>query len=88
MNPPELLSQAETAMKDFSQEGLRTLVLAYRELSQEEFTAFKGVYESAEREINGRRRQLEELAKRLKLSLFLLDALQLKIDYKMKFLKL
>lgn len=53
-NPPDLLSRVEKSLIEYSDIGLRTLVIAGRPLSQSEYDEFKKEYEIAERSINGR----------------------------------
>jgi magnesium-transporting ATPase (P-type) len=48
LNNPALIQKADTALTDFSNIGLRTLVVAYRDLEVIEYEEFKRNFEAAE----------------------------------------
>ncbi|RKO89133.1 hypothetical protein BDK51DRAFT_23151 [Blyttiomyces helicus] len=58
LNPPELISGTETALQRFSEQGLRTLVIAWCPLTEEQFERFHAEYEAAERTLNQREKRI------------------------------
>jgi len=58
LNPPALLKHANEVLQKFSEEGLRTLVIAWRELSEAEYTDFSNEYSEAERSVGGNREEM------------------------------
>ncbi|KAJ3205484.1 hypothetical protein HK099_000819, partial [Clydaea vesicula] len=69
LNPPSLLKEADKALTKFSEEGLRTLVLAWRELTEEEFLEFKVEFEEAERSLDGREEKIATVAAKVEIEL-------------------
>ncbi|KAJ3045236.1 hypothetical protein HDV00_011108 [Rhizophlyctis rosea] len=59
-NPAEFISAANQALQTFAEEGLRTLCVAWRELGEEEYEAFKEEYDEAERTVGEREKRVAE----------------------------
>ncbi|KAJ3256260.1 hypothetical protein HK103_005623 [Boothiomyces macroporosus] len=59
-NDPELLKKANESLTEFSNVGLRTLVIAYRDLTEEEFDFFKKQYDEAEISLDGREEKIAQ----------------------------
>ncbi|KAJ3321187.1 hypothetical protein HDV06_004530 [Boothiomyces sp. JEL0866] len=59
-NDPELLKKANESLIDFSNVGLRTLVVAYRDLTEEEFDFFKKQYDEAEISLDNREEKIAQ----------------------------
>eukprot|EP00826_Nyctotherus_ovalis_P006799 TRINITY_DN1164_c0_g3_i1.p1 TRINITY_DN1164_c0_g3~~TRINITY_DN1164_c0_g3_i1.p1 ORF type:complete len:544 (+),score=128.09 TRINITY_DN1164_c0_g3_i1:117-1748(+) len=57
-----------------AQEGLRTLVLAEKEINEEEYVEWNKKYQAASREVNGRTEKIEEVAELIEKNLSLLGA--------------
>ena len=57
-NDPKVLEEATNALNEFSNVGLRTLVIGYRKLSEQEYLEFKKAYEGAEVALEGREVEL------------------------------
>jgi len=57
-----------------AQEGLRTLVLAEKEIPEDKYTQWNKKYQEASREVNGRNKKMEEVAELIEQDLFLLGA--------------
>lgn len=72
VNSPELINQALEALKTFSQDGLRTLVMAYRILSEAEYQSFKSEIIAAQTETEGRDKAIERAYARVELDLKLI----------------
>lgn len=61
-------------MDDFATEGLRTLVFAQRELSQEEYTSWKKLYQDASTALMDRQQRIEAVGEQIEQSMLLLGA--------------
>lgn len=61
-------------LEEYASEGLRTLCLAFRELSNEEYTAWSKIYEKASAVIRDRQEALDNAAELIEKDLFLLGA--------------
>jgi phospholipid-transporting ATPase len=57
-NDPGMVKKAEDALIQFSNIGLRTLVIAYRDLTQKEFDQYKKQYDEAEIALEGREEKI------------------------------
>eukprot|EP00835_Amoeboradix_gromovi_P003661 NODE_251_length_12882_cov_0.075334.p1 type:complete len:1159 gc:universal NODE_251_length_12882_cov_0.075334:2349-5825(+) len=62
------------ALSEYANEGLRTLCLAMREISQEEYTQWNKIYEKASTTLNNRPQELDNAAEIIERDLFLLGA--------------
>ena len=51
VNPPEIIKGAIDSLNRFSEQGLRTLVVAFKEISPSDYLIFKEKYEAAERNL-------------------------------------
>ncbi|KAG6876054.1 hypothetical protein C0993_005923, partial [Termitomyces sp. T159_Od127] len=60
--------------KNYATEGLRTLCLAYRDISEEEYQQWSAIYHQAAATINGRGEALDQAAELIEKELFLLGA--------------
>lgn len=60
--------------KDYATDGLRTLCLAYREISEQEYHQWAAIYDQAAATINGRGDALDQAAELIEKDLFLLGA--------------
>ncbi|KAJ3219341.1 hypothetical protein HDU67_001560 [Dinochytrium kinnereticum] len=72
LNPPEVLSKAEAAVQRFSEFGLRTLVIAYRSMTEEEYVTFMTDYEAAERSLTNREKKVAAACEQVERNLQLL----------------
>ena len=61
-------------LKRFATDGLRTLVCAYRELSEKESNVWLREYEAAKREIDGRKAKLAAVAEKIERNLTIVGA--------------
>jgi phospholipid-transporting ATPase len=61
-------------VKEFATEGLRTLCLAYREVSEEEYMKWSKIYDEAARTINNRSEELDKAAELIERDLTLLGS--------------
>lgn len=61
-------------MQDYATEGLRTLCLAYREISPDEYREWVQLYNQAASQIVGRSEALDNVAELIEKDLFLLGA--------------
>ncbi|KAI9097375.1 hypothetical protein DFS34DRAFT_122083 [Phlyctochytrium arcticum] len=61
-------------LEDYANEGLRTLCIAYRDISAEEYAEWAKVYEKAATTINNRGELLDKAAEMIEKDLFLLGA--------------
>jgi len=59
---------------DCGNEGLRTLALAEREISEQEYEEWNKLYQEAARSVNGREKKIDEVAEKIEKGLFLLGA--------------
>ena len=59
-NDPKMLEKVNASLVEFSNVGLRTLVIAYRNLSEEEFQTFKEAYDKAEVALGEREELMDE----------------------------
>jgi phospholipid-transporting ATPase len=59
-NNRDMIKKAKDSLTEFSNVGLRTLVVAYRTLTGEEYQNFKKVYDEAECSITDREEQIAE----------------------------
>ncbi|KAJ3277641.1 hypothetical protein HK104_003117, partial [Borealophlyctis nickersoniae] len=64
-NPPEMSAKTEEALHHFAEEGLRTLMIAWRPLGEEEYEAFRVAYAEAERSVGDRERKVAEVCERV-----------------------
>ncbi|KAJ3116115.1 hypothetical protein HDU96_010409 [Phlyctochytrium bullatum] len=72
VNPPEVLSKAEAAIQRFSEYGLRTLVVGYRTMTEEEFVQFQNEYDAAERSLTNREKKVAAVCEQVERNLQLL----------------
>lgn len=63
-----------TGAQDYATEGLRTLCIASREISEQEYRQWSKVYSEAAATINGRGDALDKAAELIEKELFLLGA--------------
>ncbi|CAK5281819.1 unnamed protein product [Mycena citricolor] len=61
-------------LEDYATEGLRTLCLAYRDVSEQEYRQWAAIYDQAAATINGRGEALDQAAELIEKDLFLLGA--------------
>lgn len=61
-------------LEDYATEGLRTLCLAYRDVSEEEYRQWSVIYDQAAATINGRGDALDQAAELIEKDMFLLGA--------------
>ena len=61
-------------LEDYATDGLRTLCIAYREVSEQEYQQWSKVYNEAAATINGRGEALDKAAELIEKDLFLLGA--------------
>ncbi|KAJ7039124.1 calcium transporting ATPase [Mycena alexandri] len=61
-------------LEDYATEGLRTLCLAYRDISEQEYKQWAAIYDQAAATINGRGDALDQAAELIEKDLFLLGA--------------
>lgn len=61
-------------LEDYANEGLRTLCIAYRDVSDEEYAEWSKIYEKAATTINNRQAELDKAAELIEKNLFLLGA--------------
>ncbi|KAJ6602154.1 calcium transporting ATPase [Mycena sp. CBHHK59/15] len=61
-------------LEDYATEGLRTLCLAYRDISEQEYRQWSAIYDQAAATINGRGDALDQAAELIEKELFLLGA--------------
>ena len=61
-------------LEDYATEGLRTLCLAYRDVSEEEYRQWSAIYDQAAATINGRGDALDQAAELIEKDMFLLGA--------------
>lgn len=60
--------------QDYATDGLRTLCLAYRDISEQEYRQWSAIYDQAAATINGRGDALDQAAELIEKDLFLLGA--------------
>lgn len=71
----EVSSRSDKADKqDYATEGLRTLCLAYRDISEEEYSKWSAIYDSAASQLSGRADALDRAAEVIEQNLQLLGA--------------
>ncbi|CAG8525690.1 5339_t:CDS:10 [Paraglomus brasilianum] len=61
-------------LEDYATEGLRTLCIAMREISEEEYKVWSGVYDKASTTLVNRQEELDKAAEMIEKNLFLLGA--------------
>ncbi|KAF9460763.1 aminophospholipid-transporting P-type ATPase [Collybia nuda] len=61
-------------LEDYATDGLRTLCLAYRDISEQEYRQWSAIYDQAAATINGRGDALDQAAELIEKDLFLLGA--------------
>ncbi|AFR92516.2 phospholipid-transporting ATPase [Cryptococcus neoformans C23] len=61
-------------LEDYATEGLRTLCLAYRDISEEEYTSWSALYNNAASQMSGRAEALDKAAEVIEQNLQLLGA--------------
>ncbi|ORY61131.1 phospholipid-translocating P-type ATPase [Neocallimastix californiae] len=74
VNDPKYIQDTRNALKVFSQDGLRVLLVATKELSEEEFDKFSNDYYQANQNINNRAVAVEEVVSEIEKDLKLLGA--------------
>jgi len=74
VNDPNYINGTKEALKSFSQDGLRVLLVATKELTEEEFDDFSSDYFYANQNINNRAVAVEEVVSRIEQDLKLLGA--------------
>ncbi|TPX31648.1 hypothetical protein SmJEL517_g05073 [Synchytrium microbalum] len=72
VNPSSRLHEAQAALDHYSDFGLRTLVVAYKSISEGEFTAFKTDYDAAERALNERTEKIAAACEKIEKELIYL----------------
>ncbi|KAJ3192220.1 hypothetical protein HK101_006874 [Irineochytrium annulatum] len=72
LNPPDLIAKAESSIQKFSESGLRTLVIAYTPLTEDEYRSFKSSYDAAEKALVDRERKVSEASEVVERNLRLL----------------
>ncbi|KAJ3111227.1 hypothetical protein HDU96_005884 [Phlyctochytrium bullatum] len=72
INSPEVLGKAEASIQRFSEFGLRTLVVGYRKLTEEEYVAFQTEYDAAERSLTNREKRVGAVCEQIEKDLELL----------------
>ncbi len=60
--------------QDYASDGLRTLCIAYRDISEQEYRQWSAIYEQAATTISGRSEALDQAAELIEKDLFLLGA--------------
>jgi phospholipid-transporting ATPase len=89
----EYKNETQEFLLDCAQEGLRTLVLAEKEIPEDEYIQWNKKYQEASREVNGRNNRMEKVAELIEQDLFLLgataieDKLQDKVGDSIEFIK-
>jgi phospholipid-transporting ATPase len=68
------LIKTSAHLEDYASEGLRTLCLAYRDVSEDEYASWKLLYEQAATKIHNRQQKLDEAAELIEKDLELLGA--------------
>ena len=68
------MEQTSQHLEEYANEGLRTLVLAYRDIPDQEFQAWQKVFEKASTQINNRQEALDQAAEMIEKNLVLLGA--------------
>ncbi|KAI9326698.1 HAD-like domain-containing protein [Zopfochytrium polystomum] len=71
-NPAERLTKTDTALREFSETGLRTLMVAFRELTEDEYETFAEEYDAAENALADRETKVAEVAEKIERDLVLL----------------
>ncbi|KNC95912.1 phospholipid-translocating P-type ATPase, flippase [Spizellomyces punctatus DAOM BR117] len=61
-------------LEEYATEGLRTLCIAYRDISNEEYAKWAGIYEKAATTINNRQDELDKAAEMIEKDLILIGA--------------
>ncbi|KAJ3293771.1 hypothetical protein HK104_004206 [Borealophlyctis nickersoniae] len=61
-------------LEEYANEGLRTLCIAYRDVSEEEYASWSAIYDAAATTINNRSQELDKAAELIEKDLFLLGA--------------
>ncbi|KAJ3213903.1 hypothetical protein HK099_007124 [Clydaea vesicula] len=69
VNLPSLIEEAQDSLKNFSVVGLRTLMVAWRELSEAEYEEWKEEHYNAERSISNREAALAAVAEKIEVNL-------------------
>ncbi|EJD08500.1 phospholipid-translocating P-type ATPase [Fomitiporia mediterranea MF3/22] len=70
----ELKVKTQKDMEDFANGGLRTLCIAYRILSEEEYTEWARIYDAAASAVNDREELIEQACEKIEHSLYILGA--------------
>ena len=70
----DILELLNTAISDFSREGLRTLLVGHVSLSEEDYDAFRKEYQAAQTSLEGREELLESVAEKIERDLLILGA--------------
>ncbi|XP_044466183.1 putative phospholipid-transporting ATPase 9 [Mangifera indica] len=74
-NGREFEEQTKAHINEYADAGLRTLILAYRELDEEEYTRFNGEFTVAKNSVSADREEMiEEVAEKIEKDLILLGA--------------
>ncbi|ORX77478.1 phospholipid-translocating P-type ATPase [Anaeromyces robustus] len=74
INDPEYIQKTKNALKTFSQDGLRVLLVATKELTEEQYDIFYNEYYYANQNINNRAVAVEEVVSKIEKDLKLLGA--------------
>lgn len=69
LNPPDLIADAVVALEKYSVVGLRTLVIAWKPLTEKEYEDFISEYEQAERAIQNRDDKLAAASEKVEVGL-------------------
>ena len=69
MKDVETFARCFQHLRDFANEGLRTLLYGYRYISDAEFQSWKATYDEAARTLQGRQTEIEEAANLIELNL-------------------
>ncbi len=73
-NPPEVVVEANAIVQRFAEVGLRTLLVAYRTLTEEDWKAWKNLYDEAERQLKDRETKMGKVMEIVETDLTLLGA--------------
>ena len=71
---PQLKAKTSKDMEDFANGGLRTLCIAYRYLSEEEYTEWSQVYDAAASSVTDRDEEIDKANEQIEHSLYILGA--------------
>ena len=75
LGPINTFIEATSAhLEEYANEGLRTLCIAYRDISEDEYQAWKIIYDNAATQLHNRQGKLDEAAEMIEKDLLLLGA--------------